>query len=131
VQIGADVKVGGIVSGESIETAFYCYTNFGQYTGLLATSMEGFIEALERSPIESIEFHAMRRDYERWVRGVLALNELADDIQDLRKMGLTGEELRHNLIEVTKKWADAIESKNQQVIESKNQQVILAQATDP
>jgi hypothetical protein len=51
------------------------------------------------------------------------LNELADDIEDLRKMGLTGEELRRNLVEVTKKWADAIESKNQQVI--------MAQTTDP
>src|SRR5450759_1449680 len=115
VQIGADESVKGIVAAH-LETAFYCYTNFGQYTGLLATSIEGFIEALEKSPIESIEFHAKRRDYEKWVRGVLALNELADGIEGLRRMAVTGEELRHDLIEVTKKWADAIESRNQQVI---------------
>jgi NDP-sugar pyrophosphorylase family protein len=122
VQIGADKRVKGIVAAP-LETAFYCYTNFGQYTGLMATSIEGFIEALEKSPLESIEFHAKRRDYEKWVRGVLALNELADGIEDLRRMGLTGEGLRHDLIEVTKKWADAIESRNQQVI--------IAHATDP
>jgi len=115
VQIRADERVKGIVAAP-LETAFYCYTNFGQYTGLLATSIEGFIEALEKSPIESIEFHAKRRDYEKWVRGVLALNELADGIEDLRRMGLTGEGLRHDLIEVTKKWADAIESKDQRVV---------------
>jgi len=115
VKIGADETVKGIVAAP-LETAFYCYTNFGQYTGLLATSIEGFIEALEKSPIESIEFHAKRRDYEKWVRGVLALNELADGIEDLRRMGLTGEGLRHDLIEVTKKWADAIESKDQRVV---------------
>ena len=122
VKIGADETVKGIVAAP-LETAFYCYTNFGQYTGLLATSVEGFIEALEKSPIESIEFHAKRRDYEKWVRGVLALNELADGIEDLRRMGLTGEGLRHDLIQVTKKWADAIESKDQQVI--------VADATEP
>jgi NDP-sugar pyrophosphorylase family protein len=122
VKIGADETVKGIVAAP-LETAFYCYTNFGQYTGLLATSIEGFIEALEQSPIESIEFHAKRRDYEKWVRGVLALNELADGIEDLRRLGLTGEGLRRDLIEVTKKWADAIESKNQRVI--------MADATDP
>jgi hypothetical protein len=107
--------VKGIVA-TPLETAFYCYTNFGQYAGLMATSMEGFIEALQKSPIESIEFHTKRRDYEKWVRGVLSLNELADDIEDLRRMDLTGEGLRHDLIKVTKKWADAIESNDEQVI---------------
>jgi mannose-1-phosphate guanylyltransferase/phosphomannomutase len=115
VKIGADETVKGIVAAP-LETAFYCYTNFGQYTGLLATSIEGFIEALEKSPIESIEFHAKRRDYEKWVRGVLSLNELADGIEDLRRLGLSGEGLRRDLVEVTKKWADAIESKNHQVV---------------
>jgi len=122
VKIGADETVKGIVAAP-LETAFYCYTNFGQYTGLLATSIEGFIEVLEKSPIESIEFHAKRRDYEKWVRGVLSLNELADGFEDLRRLGLSGEGLRRDLIEVTKKWADAIESKDHQVV--------MADATDP
>jgi len=120
VKIGAEETVKGIVAAP-LETAFYCYTNFGQYTGLLATSIEGFIEVLEKSPIDSIEFHAKRRDYEKWIRGVLSLNELADGIEDLRRLGLSGEGLRRDLIEVTKKWADAIESKNQ---------VVMADATD-
>jgi hypothetical protein len=122
VKIRADEIVKGIVASP-LETAFYCYTKFGQYTGLLATSIEGFIEALEKSPIESIEFHAKKRDYEKWVRSILSLNELADGIEDLRRMGLTGEGLRHDLIEVTKKWADAIESKDNLVI--------IARDTDP
>jgi NDP-sugar pyrophosphorylase family protein len=110
VKILADERVSGIVAAP-LETAFYCFTNFGQYTGLLATSVEGFIDVLEKSPIESIEFHSRRRDYEKWIRGVLGLNELADVIEDIRNIHVTGEELRRDLIEVTKKWADAIESK--------------------
>ena len=109
VQIRADERVKGIVA-VPLERAFYFYTAPGKYTGLLATTIEGFIEALEKSPIESIEFHVKRRDYERWAREVLALDELADDIEDLRRMVVAGEGLRHDIVGVAKKWADAIEN---------------------
>jgi mannose-1-phosphate guanylyltransferase / phosphomannomutase len=109
VQIGMDQVVNGIVAAP-IEKAFYFYTGPGQYTGLLATTMRDFIEELGKAPIDSIEFHAKNRDFERWARNVLASNELADGIEDLRRMTVMGEELRSGLIEVTKKWADKIES---------------------
>ena len=109
IQILESDVVRGIVVAP-LETAFYCFTNFGQYAGLLATSIDGFIEVLEKSPIESIEFHARRRDYEKWIRSVLGLNELADAMEDIRRRGVTGEDLRRNLVVVTKKWADAIQS---------------------
>ncbi len=105
MRIGADERVEGIVAAP-MEKAFYFYAGFGQYTGLLATSIESFIDALEGAPIESIEFHANRRDYERWVRDVLGSNELADGFEGLRRMAVTGEELRRGLIGVTKKQAD-------------------------
>jgi carbonic anhydrase/acetyltransferase-like protein (isoleucine patch superfamily) len=108
VRIGADERMTGIVAAP-IEKAFYFYTG-GQYTGLVATTIGGFIEALEKVPIESIEFHAKRRDYEKWTRDVLTSNELADGIEDLRRNAVTGEELRRSLIGVTKKWADEISS---------------------
>jgi mannose-1-phosphate guanylyltransferase len=109
VRIRARERVGGTVVAP-IEKAFYFYTDFGQYTGLLATSIEDFIDALEKAPIESIEFHTKRRDYEKWTRGVLGSNELADAIEDLRRAAVTGEALRSGLIGVTKKWADEISS---------------------
>lgn len=107
VQIGADEKVKGIV-GASVEKGFYFYTDFGQYTGLMATSIEGFIQALEKAPIKSIEFHSKRRDYEKWIRHVLGSNELANGMEGLRRQAVTGEELRHGLIEVTRKWAHRV-----------------------
>jgi len=109
VRIGADEIVNGIVAAP-IEKAFYFYIGFGQYTGLLATTVEGFIDGLEKVPVESIGFHAKRRDFERWTRDVLASNELADSIEELRRMGVTGEELRRGMIEVTKQWADEVSS---------------------
>jgi acetyltransferase-like isoleucine patch superfamily enzyme len=106
VRVGSDQRVKGIVS-TPIDRAFYCFTDIGQYTGLLATSVEGFIDALEKSPIQSIEFHVKRRDYERWVRDVLALNDLADGFEDLRRNGVAGEELRRGLIGSVK-WASGL-----------------------
>ncbi len=109
IMIGEDKIVNGIVAAP-LEKAFYFYTGFGQYTGLLAATIENFVEALQKVNIESIEFHSKRRDFERWTRDVLDSNDLADGIEDLRERGLTGEELRCRLIEVTKKWADTISS---------------------
>jgi NDP-sugar pyrophosphorylase family protein len=110
VRIGARERVSGTVVAP-MEKAFYFYTDFGQYTGLLATSIEGFVDALERVPIESIEFHTKRRDYERWTRGVLGSNELADAIENFRRTTVTGEALRSGLTGVTKKWVDEISSR--------------------
>jgi len=107
VRIRADEIVNGIVAAP-LEKAFYFYIGFGQYTGLLASTVEGFIDGLEKVPVESIEFHAKRRDFERWTRDVMASNELADSIEDLRRMAVTGEELRKGIIEVTTQWADEV-----------------------
>jgi mannose-1-phosphate guanylyltransferase len=106
VRVGNGQRVKGIVS-TPLDKAFYCFTDIGQYTGLLATSVEGFIDALEKSPLQSIEFHVKRRDYERWVRDVLALNDLADGVEDLRRKGVSGEELRRGLIGNVK-WASGL-----------------------
>jgi len=109
IKIGAYEKVAGIV-GTPLEKAFYFYTSFGEYTGILASTIDGFLDALEIVPIESVEFHTKRRDYERWTRDVLLSNELADCIGDIRRMAVTGERLRRDLIRVTEKWADEVVS---------------------
>jgi NDP-sugar pyrophosphorylase family protein len=109
IKIGANEKVAGIL-GTPLEKAFYFYSSFGEYTGILATTIDGFLDALEIVPIESVEFHTKRRDYERWTRDVLLSNELADCIGDIRRMAVTGERLRRDLIRVTQKWADEVVS---------------------
>jgi NDP-sugar pyrophosphorylase family protein len=107
MQIGAHERVAGVVA-TPLEKAFYFCTSFGEYTGILATTIDGFLDALAIVPIQSIEFHTKRRDYERWTRDVLLSNELADCIGDIRRMAVTGESLRRGLIGVTEKWADEI-----------------------
>jgi carbonic anhydrase/acetyltransferase-like protein (isoleucine patch superfamily) len=103
VRIEAGARVSETVLAP-VENALYFHTDSGQYTGLMATSIDGFIDALEKAPIESIEFHIRRRDYERWARDVLDSNDLANNIEEIRKSDLTGEELRRGLMRATA-WA--------------------------
>jgi NDP-sugar pyrophosphorylase family protein len=101
-----------------LERSFKFYTSLGQDTGIMSSTAEGFIDALERVPIESIEFHAKRRDIEKWVRGVLESNELADEIEALRRKAIMGEELRSELIRVTKKWSEEVSTSTIAVTQS-------------
>ncbi len=107
VHIADFQTVNGIVF-VPLERSFQFYTSLGQVTGIMSSTAEGFIDALERVPIESIEFHAKRRDIEKWVRGVLGSNELADEIEGLRRKAIMGEELRTELVRVTKKWSEEV-----------------------
>jgi NDP-sugar pyrophosphorylase family protein len=105
------VPDGDTVSGimaVPMEKAFYFYTGIGQYTGLIATSVNGFIEALEVAPIQSLEFHAKKRDFERWVREVIGSSELADAVEGIRRRALVGEELRSALVDAVKRWAHKV-----------------------
>ncbi len=107
VHVAVAQTVSGIIFAP-LEESFQFYTSLGQYTGITASTASGFIEALEKAPIQSIEFHAKRRDFEKWVRGVLESNELADEIEAIRRKAVMEEELRADLISVTKKWAEEV-----------------------
>lgn len=107
VQIPAAQTVDGIVFVD-LQKAFHFYRSLHEYTGVTASTAGGFVEALEQVPIESIEYHAKRREFEKWVRGVLQSNDLADEMEGLRRKGIIGEELRNDLINITKKWAEQV-----------------------
>jgi mannose-1-phosphate guanylyltransferase/phosphomannomutase len=117
VHISDFQTVNGIVF-VPLERSFQFYTSLGQDTGIMSSTAEGFIDALEKVPIESIEFHAKRRDIEKWVRGVLESNELADEIEGLRRKAIMGEELRTELIRVTKKWSEEVSTSTIAVTQS-------------
>ncbi|MDA4118715.1 MAG: DUF5752 family protein [Thaumarchaeota archaeon] len=109
VQIRAGETVNGLMIAP-VEKGFYFYTRSGEYTGVMAFSIKSLLDGLEKVPIESIEFHANRRDFEKWTRSVLASRELAEAIEDIRREAITGEELRKRLIEVTNQWAEYVSS---------------------
>jgi mannose-1-phosphate guanylyltransferase/phosphomannomutase len=104
VQIRDSETVNGTVK-VSVDNAFYFCTAIGQYTGVMASTVEEFIRALRKVPIGSIDFHIKRRDFEKWARGVLVSYELADSFENLRRNDINGEPLRSGLIQITTDWA--------------------------
>src|SRR5438094_170842 len=92
------------------DKSFYFDTGLGQYSGILATSIQEFIDALKIVPLESLEYHIGRRDIEKWTKDVLGSIQLADNIRTVRRSQLIGEDLRLQLVKVVKEWADRVSS---------------------
>lgn len=79
------------------EEGFYFYRDMGDFTGLSALSLQEFRQRLKEVPLESIEFHSGRGDFENWLRS-LGHAELADGFEVLRGEKVFGEDLRGRLI---------------------------------
>jgi carbonic anhydrase/acetyltransferase-like protein (isoleucine patch superfamily) len=107
------VEEGDIVDGILAvprDKSFYFDTVLGQYSGILATSIQEFLDALKIVPLESLEYHIGRRDFEKWTKDVLGSIQLADNIRTVRRSQLMGEDLRLQLVDVVKEWADRVSS---------------------
>jgi carbonic anhydrase/acetyltransferase-like protein (isoleucine patch superfamily) len=96
------------------DKSFYFDTGLGQYSGILATSIQEFLDALKIVPLESLEYHIGRRDFEKWTKDVLGSIQLADNIRTVRRSQLMGEDLRLQLVDVVKEWADRVSSPESQ-----------------
>jgi hypothetical protein len=73
--------------------AFLFFTEVGQYTGELSSSLGDFCEKLKKVPLKSIEFHFEREDFEKWIKKTLGDENLANMISKIGK-STRGEELR-------------------------------------
>ena len=78
---------------------FHFFTSIGVYTGETAISLEHFTREIQTIPIESIEFHVERGDFQKWIAGALGDDELAGEIVCIEK-NLSGEPLRKRLFTV-------------------------------
>ncbi len=92
------------------DKSFYFDTGLGQYSGILASSIEEFLASLKIVPLESLEYHIGRRDLEKWTKDVLGSVMLADNIRTLRRSQLKGEDLRIRLVEVVQEWTQRVAS---------------------
>lgn len=81
---------------------FLFYTGMGEkhYTGTMAWTLKGFLKALQKVNIKSIEFHKRRRDFEKWAKVSLCDNEFAKQLKKVGLSNLKGEKLRRSLTEV-------------------------------
>jgi len=79
---------------------FHFYEEYGKPTELIATSLEDFIQKLQKASLTSIGFHHKRGDFIKWISQVLKRPELARSIAELE---VSGEKLRIEIIETLRK----------------------------
>ena len=107
--VEAGSTIDGIVAVPR-DKSFYFDTGLGQYSGILASSVDEFLGALKVVPLESLEYHIGRRDFEKWTKDVLGSVLLADNIRTLRRSQFKGEDLRLQIVSVVQEWAQRVTS---------------------
>ena len=78
---------------------FHFFTEVGRYTGETAISLATFARDVEVAPIESIDFHFGRADFQKWIAETIGDTELAAAIEKVEK-NLAGEPLRLRLLAI-------------------------------
>jgi hypothetical protein len=91
---------------------FHFFTSVGQYTGETAVSLSTFAKEVEVAPIESIDFHFKRADFQKWIAETIGDAELATAIGHIEKE-LTGEPLRRRILKIVNERVSELESKIQ------------------
>lgn len=62
---------------------FHFYKTFGQYTGITATSLNEFYSKLKIVDEQSMLFHYLRGDFQKWIKNTLKDQELAKQIDQI------------------------------------------------
>jgi len=91
-----------IVSSVPSDKCFLFYTGVGQdkFTKLSACNLSDFREKVKKVDVKSLEFHIPRGDIEKWIKDVLGDQELAEEIEIVRRLKLNGELLRTRILNV-------------------------------
>jgi len=76
---------------------FHFYVDIGEYAGLSAASYEDFLRMIKQVKVESLSFHLMRGDFEKWATDVLEDKKLTEEIAKIRNAKLRGLTLRNRL----------------------------------
>ena len=83
------------------EKGFHFFSPDGHYTGETATNLCFLLRDIQRVDIESIMFHFLRGDFQKWLRTTIGDEELANTIDGIDK-NVSDENLLsqlHNVIE--------------------------------
>ena len=87
---------------------FHFFTYIGQYTGETAVSLATFAKEVEVIPIESIDFHFKRANFQKWLAETIGDTELATAIGNIEKE-LEGEPLRRRILKIVNERISELE----------------------
>ena len=82
---------------------FYTSMGEGNFTGVMAWSLKGFIKALQTVDLKAVEFHNRRGDFESWAEHSLQDEVLSRQLKKTRTAKLKEEPLRKALINAAEK----------------------------
>jgi hypothetical protein len=69
----------------------------------MAWSLKGFIQALDKVDIKSVEFHLQNGDFESWAQISLQDTKLASGLKAMKSSTEKGEKLRKAIVTVARK----------------------------
>jgi alpha-amylase len=83
---------------------FLFYTGVGKeyFTGTMSWSLLGFVKALQKISVKSLEFHAGNGDFERWAEKSLLDKMMATELKKIRLAKMKGEKLRNALTKIAR-----------------------------
>ncbi len=95
------VRLASIAANEP----FRFFTGVGEecFTGTMAWTLKGFLKALEKASVKSVEFHNRRRDFEKWGKTSLRDQTLMERLKEVRLSRSKGEKLRKLLVRTVKR----------------------------
>jgi alpha-amylase len=70
----------GFLATVPYSVGFHFFITEGRYTGETAVSLVTFAKEVEVEPIESIDFHFKRADFQNWAAGTIGDKKLATEI---------------------------------------------------
>jgi hypothetical protein len=106
-----------ILSDVPSENTFRFCTAVGDCTQISAISLEDFADKLDRIDANYILFHYPRGDFQAWIRDTVGDRELADKMCFIQQ-GISGEELRQELLKIVKTRISELKAQKREVFPS-------------
>lgn len=94
-------KASEILAYAPMEKSFHFYADVGKPLNVYATSLQDFLDKIQKIDLSAVEFHTNRRDFETWFSR-LGDSELARKMVIIKQNEFAGEELRETLYETVK-----------------------------
>lgn len=89
---------------------FYYGSKKENFTGIMVWSLRGFMNAINKVDIKSIEFHNQRDDFSSWVKHSFKDKKLSDCLKDIRKQKIKGKKLRAKIFNKISKRFEELQS---------------------
>jgi len=84
------------------DKGFTFFYEFARPTPVTTFDLDDFTRALSHIPVQSLQYHMERGDFERWLSQVIGDKKLAEKVASLSVDKLAGEALRRKLVAVVK-----------------------------